>query len=48
VIVQETGGGWVELAAIDPVASMQAVDNPALQEIAETIRGKLAQAIRNA
>ena len=46
VIVQEAGDGQVELATIDPVASMQAVDNPALQEIAETIRGKLAAAIQ--
>lgn len=48
VIVQEVGDGQMELAAIDPVASMQAVDNPALQEIAETIRGKLTAAIQNA
>jgi uncharacterized protein (DUF302 family) len=48
VIVQAAGEGRVELAAVDPVASMQAVDNPALQEIAETIRGKLAAAIQNA
>jgi uncharacterized protein (DUF302 family) len=48
VIVQETPDGEVELAAIDPVASMQAVDNPALQEIAATIREQLKRAVQNA
>lgn len=48
VIVQETPDGEVELAAIDPVASMQAVDNPALQEIAETIREQLKRAVQKA
>ncbi len=48
VIVQDAGNGQVELAAIDPVASMQAVDNPDLKEIAETIRSKLAAAVENA
>lgn len=28
VIVQQSGSGEVEVAAIDPVASMQAIDNP--------------------
>ncbi len=41
VIVQETAGGDVEVAAVDPAASMQAVDNPALARIAETVRDKL-------
>jgi len=45
VIVQETDGGAVEVAAIDPVASMQAVDNPALGEIGVEIRGKLKSVI---
>jgi len=48
VIVQASDDGGVEIAAIDPVASMQAVENPALQEIAETIRAKMAAAIQNA
>jgi len=48
VIVQETPDGEVELAAIDPVASMQAVDNPALQEIAATIREQLKRAVQSA
>ena len=37
VIVQETEGG-VEVAAIDPVASMQAVENPALEGIASEVQ----------
>jgi len=35
VIVQELGQDNVEVAAIDPIASMQAIKNPKLQGIAE-------------
>ena len=45
VVVQETAPGVVEVAAIDPVASMQAIDNPALLEPAKTIQAKLRAAI---
>ena len=45
VIVQELADGSVEVAAIDPVASMQAVDNPALTGIAGEVREKLARAV---
>lgn len=45
VIVQDIGGGRVEVAAIDPAASMQQVGNPALTEIAHTIRVKLAAVV---
>ena len=48
VVVQETADGRVELAAIDPVASMQAIGNPELREIAETIGQKLKKIIQNA
>ena len=44
VIVQEAEGG-VEVAAIDPVASMQAVENPALQEIGSEVQRKLKKVI---
>ncbi len=47
VIVQETPDGTVEVSAIDPVASMQAVDNPDLGEIATQIRAKLQKVINN-
>ena len=41
VIIQETDDGRVEVAAVDPVASMSAIDNPALGEIARTVQGML-------
>jgi uncharacterized protein (DUF302 family) len=41
VIVQETASGDVEVAAVDPVSSMQAVDNPQLRPIALQIQEKL-------
>ena len=47
VIVQETSEGTIEVSAIDPIASMQAVDNPVLSEIAEEIRVKLQTVISN-
>ncbi len=47
VIVQETTSGKVEVSAIDPVASMQAVENESLGEIADIIRGKLKKVIEN-
>jgi uncharacterized protein (DUF302 family) len=45
VIVQQLDEGAVEVAAVDPVASMQAVDNPALGGIAEEVRNKLQRVI---
>ena len=45
VIVQEIPGGQVEVTAIDPLASMQAVENPALKEIASEISIKLKTVI---
>lgn len=45
VIVQEIAGVGAEIAAIDPVASMQAVKNPALEEIAGQVRDKLRTVI---
>jgi len=47
VVVQEGEDGRVEVAAIDPVASMQAVSNESLGEIALIIRSKLQQVIAN-
>jgi uncharacterized protein (DUF302 family) len=41
VIVQELVNGGVEVSAVDPVASMQAIDNPELAEIADQVRGRL-------
>jgi uncharacterized protein (DUF302 family) len=41
VIVQEAEKGKVEVAAIDPLASMQAVQNPELQAVAAQVQAKL-------
>lgn len=46
VVVQQSEDGAVEVAAIDPVASMQAIDNPALREAAMVVRDKLMLAIK--
>lgn len=45
VIVREEAPGRIEIAAVDPVASMQAVDNPALAEIAAPVRALLQDVI---
>ncbi len=45
VIVQELEDGQIEVAAIDPVASMQAIENSALAESATIIRDKLQAVI---
>jgi uncharacterized protein (DUF302 family) len=45
VIVQELGPEEVEVAAVDPVASMQAIDNPALAATAGEVRDLLKQTI---
>ena len=41
VIVQETSGGGSEVAAIDPTASMTAIENPNLSRIADRVRSLL-------
>ena len=45
VVVQETADGKIEVSAIDPVASMQAIENPKLQEVAQQVRAKLKKVI---
>ena len=45
VVVQELAPGRVEVAAVDPVASMMAIDNPLLLEKAAFVRAKLEGAI---
>jgi uncharacterized protein (DUF302 family) len=47
VIVQDKGDGATEVAAIDPVSSMQAIDNPDLLEKAELVRAKLQRVIES-
>ena len=46
VIVQQKEDG-IEVAAVDPLASMQAIDNKDLAEIADEIRSKLKSVIEN-
>ena len=41
VVVQEFENGVVEVGAVNPIASMQAIDNPELGEIAQVIQAKL-------
>ena len=45
VIVQDAGNGQVEVAAVDPAASMQAIENKGLEEIAAAVRGKLKKVV---
>lgn len=45
VVVQQLGEGRVEVAAIDPVASMQAIGNPALTQKAAEVAAKLQSAL---
>ena len=45
VIVQEKIPGKIEVSAVDPVASMMAIQNPKLGEIAGEIRTRLQRVI---
>ena len=45
VVVQEISDGKIEVAAIDPAASMQAIENPKLWDVAEQVRAKLKTVI---
>jgi uncharacterized protein (DUF302 family) len=47
VVVQEHENGDVEVAAVDPLASMMAVTNPTVQEIATEITRRLERVIEN-
>ena len=47
VIVEEHENGEVEVSAVDPSASMQAVDNEGLTEIAGQVRDLLKKVIKN-
>ena len=47
VILQEKTAGTVEVSAVDPVASMMAIQNPALGEVAEEVRQRLRRVIDN-
>jgi uncharacterized protein (DUF302 family) len=45
VIVQDLGGGKIEVAAINPAISMEHVGNPTLNTIAESVTEKLRRVI---
>jgi uncharacterized protein (DUF302 family) len=45
VIVQEREKGKIEVSAVDPAASMQAIENETLGEVANVIREKLKTVI---
>jgi uncharacterized protein (DUF302 family) len=47
VIVQQRPDGKVEVSAVDPVASMAAIDNPKLGGIANEVREMLKRAVEN-
>lgn len=45
VIVQQREDGKIEVSAVDPTASMQAIDNPKLASIAGEVRDMLRQVV---
>ena len=47
VIVRETKNGNIEVAAVDPIASMTSVKNEDLAEIADEVRNKLKKAVNS-
>ncbi len=47
IIVEENEDGTVEVSAVNPVASMQAVSNEGLQPIADEVRKRLEKVISN-
>lgn len=47
VIVQEKKSGTIEVSAVDPIASMQAIQNESLAPIATEVRDKLKKVIEN-
>jgi len=45
VIVQEIGDHTIEVAAVDPIASMQAIENEKLGPIASQVKASLERVI---
>ena len=45
IVVQELGKNEIEVSAVDPIASMMAIENPKLAKIAGEIKGKLERVI---
>ncbi len=47
VIVQETEQGKTEVSAVDPIASMQSIENPELRDIAKQVQSRLKKVVDN-
>lgn len=47
VVVQEKEGGKVQVSFVNPMESMQAVKNPALEEIAAEVSSKLLKVLES-
>lgn len=47
VLLQQKAEGQVEVSAIDPIASMQAISNPKLGEVATEVQGMLKSVIES-
>jgi len=47
VIIQELNPDEIEVAAVDPLASMKAVENPDLENVAVQVQQKLKRVIQN-
>lgn len=47
IVVQEKDNGVVQISAVNPMESMQAVKNPELEEIASTISAKLKNVLQS-
>ena len=47
VIVRQTGDDSVEVSAIDPLASMEAIDNAQLKAVAGQVRGMMETVVSN-
>ena len=45
VVIQQRTDGKVEISAVDPVASMQAIENPSLTETAAQVQMMLRQVV---
>jgi len=45
VVVQQHADGAVEVSAVDPVASMQAIQNPGLAEVAKEVQARLKRVV---
>ncbi|TCS61337.1 DUF302 domain-containing protein [Varunaivibrio sulfuroxidans] len=47
VVVQQLDDGKIEVSAVDPMASMQAVDNPNLGHVAADVRAMLQKIVED-